>query len=218
MKLTTLVASIAAFSALAVVASTGSVHAEEANTQTTEQPKIVEVVKGDSLSKIAKANESTYVRIYDANVEVKDPDVIYPGQKVRIPKADEQLVSRGMPAEAPAPKPASKVQAKKPAAKKQAAAPKKQATKPIASTAPAVANGSVWDRLAQCESGGNWAINTGNGYYGGLQFLPATWRGVGGTGLPHQNSREEQIKRAEILLARSGWGQWPACAKKLGLL
>ena len=56
---------------------------------------------------------------------------------------------------------------------------------------------TVWDRLAQCESGGNWAINTGNGYYGGLQFSPATWKSNGGTGMPHQASREEQIRIAE---------------------
>ena len=77
---------------------------------------------------------------------------------------------------------------------------------------------TVWDRLAQCESGGNWAINTGNGYYGGLQFSASTWRAVGGTGLPHQHSREEQIKRGQILQARSGWGQWPHCASRLGLI
>ncbi len=77
--------------------------------------------------------------------------------------------------------------------------------------------GSVWDRLAQCESSGNWQANTGNGYYGGLQFLPSTWRSVGGTGLPHQASRAEQIHRAQILQARSGWGQWPACSRRLGL-
>ncbi|GAB3037714.1 resuscitation-promoting factor RpfB [Nocardioides flavus (ex Wang et al. 2016)] len=76
---------------------------------------------------------------------------------------------------------------------------------------------TVWDRLAQCESGGNWAINTGNGYYGGLQFSAATWASVGGTGLPHQHSREEQIKRGQILQARAGWGQWPSCSAKLGL-
>jgi uncharacterized protein YabE (DUF348 family) len=70
---------------------------------------------------------------------------------------------------------------------------------------------SVWDKIAQCESGGNWSINTGNGYYGGLQFSAATWRSVGGPGLPHQNSREVQIKYAKILQARSGWGQW-GCA------
>ena len=70
---------------------------------------------------------------------------------------------------------------------------------------------SVWDKIAKCESGGNWSINTGNGYYGGLQFSAATWRSVGGPGLPHQNSREVQIKYAKILQARSGWGQW-GCA------
>ncbi|MFS3127007.1 transglycosylase family protein [Nocardioides sp. Bht2] len=76
---------------------------------------------------------------------------------------------------------------------------------------------SVWDRLAQCESGGNWATNTGNGYYGGLQFSASTWRAVGGTGLPHQHSREEQIKRGQILQQRAGWGQWPHCSARLGL-
>ncbi|KQX71871.1 MULTISPECIES: resuscitation-promoting factor [Aeromicrobium] len=70
---------------------------------------------------------------------------------------------------------------------------------------------SVWDKIAKCESGGNWSINTGNGYYGGLQFSAATWKSVGGPGLPHENSREVQIKYAKILQARSGWGQW-GCA------
>jgi uncharacterized protein YabE (DUF348 family) len=72
-------------------------------------------------------------------------------------------------------------------------------------------NDTVWDKIAQCESGGNWSINTGNGYYGGLQFSAATWKSVGGPGLPHQNSREVQIKYAKILQKRSGWGQW-GCA------
>ena len=76
---------------------------------------------------------------------------------------------------------------------------------------------TVWDALARCESGGNWAINTGNGYYGGLQFSASTWHSVGGTGLPHQHSREEQIKRGQILQARAGWGQWPHCSAQLGL-
>ncbi|MEX2504111.1 MAG: transglycosylase family protein [Egicoccus sp.] len=75
---------------------------------------------------------------------------------------------------------------------------------------------AIWDRLAQCESGGNWSINTGNGYYGGLQFNLQSWRGVGGSGYPHHNSREEQIYRAELLLDRQGWGAWPACSTKLG--
>ncbi len=77
---------------------------------------------------------------------------------------------------------------------------------------------TVWDRLAQCESGGNWAINTGNGYYGGLQFSLSTWRAYGGTGLPSQHSRETQIAIATKLRdASGGYGAWPACARSLGL-
>ena len=77
---------------------------------------------------------------------------------------------------------------------------------------------ATWDALADCESGGNWAINTGNGYYGGLQFSAATWQSVGGTGLPHEHSRETQIHFGQVLQARSGWGQWPHCAAELGLI
>jgi uncharacterized protein YabE (DUF348 family) len=76
---------------------------------------------------------------------------------------------------------------------------------------------SVWDRLARCESGGNWSINTGNGFYGGLQFTASTWHAMGGSGLPHQASRETQIALAKKLQARAGWGQWPGCTSKLGL-
>ena len=76
---------------------------------------------------------------------------------------------------------------------------------------------TVWDDLAECESGGNWSINTGNGFYGGLQFTLSSWRAVGGTGRPDQNSREEQIFRAEKLKDIQGWGAWPACSRKLGL-
>jgi len=86
-----------------------------------------------------------------------------------------------------------------------------------APAAPAVSNGSVWDRLAQCEAGGNWHINTGNGYYGGLQFSLTSWRAVGGSGYPHEASREEQINRGERLQNIQGWGAWPGCAAKLGL-
>jgi len=68
-----------------------------------------------------------------------------------------------------------------------------------------------WDAVAQCESGGNWAINTGNGYYGGLQFSLPTWQANGGTGMPHENSREEQIRVAENVLQTQGIGAWPTC-------
>ena len=77
---------------------------------------------------------------------------------------------------------------------------------------------TVWDQLAQCESGGNWAINTGNGYYGGLQFSLSTWRAYGGPGYPHQQSRETQIAIATKLRdANGGYGSWPSCSQKLGL-
>lgn len=82
---------------------------------------------------------------------------------------------------------------------------------------PASAPASTWDSLAQCESGGNWGINTGNGYAGGLQFSPSTWAAYGGTGSAANASREQQIAVAEKVQAGQGWGAWPACAAKLGL-
>ena len=85
------------------------------------------------------------------------------------------------------------------------------------SSAPAVSGGSTWDALAQCEAGGNWSISTGNGYYGGLQSSASSWRAVGGSGLPHENSRETQIQMGERLKAAQGWGAWPSCSAKLGL-
>lgn len=75
---------------------------------------------------------------------------------------------------------------------------------------------ATWDRLAQCESGGNWSINTGNGYYGGLQFSLGSWQSSGGTGMPHEASREEQIRVGRNLQAAGGWVHWPACTAKLG--
>jgi uncharacterized protein YabE (DUF348 family) len=87
--------------------------------------------------------------------------------------------------------------------------------------APAVANGSVWDSLAQCESGGNWSINTGNSFYGGLQFTSSTWLAYGGgqyASSAHLATREQQIAIAEkVRSARGGYGDWPACSAKLGL-
>jgi hypothetical protein len=80
---------------------------------------------------------------------------------------------------------------------------------------PPPSSGHNWDAVADCESGGDWHINTGNGFYGGLQFTISSWRGVGGSGMPHQNSREEQIYRGELLLASQGRGAWPVCGRYL---
>ena len=76
---------------------------------------------------------------------------------------------------------------------------------------------ATWEKLAQCESGGNWSINTGNGFYGGLQFTQQSWNGVGMSGSPQTASKEAQIEAGERLLAVQGWGAWPACTAKLGL-
>jgi LysM repeat protein len=73
-----------------------------------------------------------------------------------------------------------------------------------------------WDAIAQCESGGNWSISTGNGYYGGLQFKQSTWAANGGSGNPANASREEQIRVAENVLQSQGIGAWPTCGKKAG--
>ncbi len=89
---------------------------------------------------------------------------------------------------------------------------------PLALTAaPAqAATADQWDAVAKCESGGNWAINTGNGYYGGLQFALSTWQGFGGQGNPAAASKAEQIRIAEKVLAVQGKGAWPVCGVGLG--
>ena len=135
----------------------------------------------------------------DADMEKGTTKVLEPGkpgkarENVLITKADGEVRNRLVLTSKELEKPVKKVVARGTA------------------EAPSVASGSVWDKIAECESGGNWHINTGNGYYGGLQFSAATWHSVGGPGLPHEHSRETQIKYAEILQKRSGWGQW-GCA------
>jgi resuscitation-promoting factor RpfE len=75
-------------------------------------------------------------------------------------------------------------------------------------------DGVNWDAVAACESGGNWSTATGNGYYGGLQFTMSTWRANGGTGSPHQASRDEQIRVANNVLKSQGIGAWPVCGRR----
>jgi nucleoid-associated protein YgaU len=77
----------------------------------------------------------------------------------------------------------------------------------------AAESGVNWDAVARCESGGNWAINTGNGFYGGLQFTLSTWRAHGGVGNPAHATREQQIAVAERVLKTQGIGAWPVCGK-----
>ncbi|MFE4518570.1 transglycosylase family protein [Kitasatospora sp. NPDC056783] len=90
----------------------------------------------------------------------------------------------------------------------------------LTATGASAAPVSTWDAVAQCESGGNWSINTGNGFYGGLQFTSSTWKAYGGTAYAaqaNQASKGQQIAVAEKVLASQGPGAWPVCSKKAGL-
>ncbi|MFE6055640.1 transglycosylase family protein [Kitasatospora sp. NPDC056446] len=90
----------------------------------------------------------------------------------------------------------------------------------VTATSASAASVSTWDAVAQCESGGNWAINTGNGFYGGLQFTSSTWAAFGGTayaGQANQATKAQQIAVAEKVLASQGPGAWPVCSVKAGL-
>jgi len=164
----------------------------------------VTVQPGDTLSAIATSHQTTYVRLYDANQQITDPDIIFPAETIRIPAPDEQLPNRPLSDSI---------------ASTSTSSSPNQPTQ-VSSPAPAVTSSAAsgtWQSLAECESGGNWSDNTGNGYYGGLQFSQSSWQAVGGTGTPDQASPAEQIARAQALLAREGWGAWPACSAKLGL-
>jgi len=160
------------------------------------------VVKaGESLAEIAKAAKlSSWRPVYDLNKSIQHPDLIYPGQKLVIPAKGEKVKHRPLPGPAIYRIPE---QDRSPA--------------PATSQRSVAVGGSVWDRLAQCESGGNWAINTGNGYSGGLQFSSGTWAANGGSGSAHNASRAEQIRVAQRVQASQGWGAWPSCSARIGL-
>ncbi|MCX5214940.1 transglycosylase family protein [Kitasatospora sp. NBC_00240] len=90
----------------------------------------------------------------------------------------------------------------------------------VTATSASAAPASTWDKVAQCEATGNWAINTGNGFYGGLQFTSSTWAAFGGTAYApqaHQATKAQQIAVGEKVLAAQGPGAWPVCSVKAGL-
>lgn len=150
--------------------------------------------------------------ILAANPVIVDPNLIYPGEVITVAGGPHVVVAGetlngilGTPTPAPggpppmAPAPDGGVQ---PAA---AVAP---------APAPAPKMSVNWDAVAKCESGGNWAINTGNGFVGGLQFTMSTWHSNGGSGSPAAASRTEQIRVAENVLKSQGIGAWPVCGKR----
>ncbi|WP_276567335.1 resuscitation-promoting factor [Actinomyces ruminis] len=99
-----------------------------------------------------------------------------------------------------------------------AAASSSNSSSTSGSSSASAGDDSVWAALAQCESGGNPTTNTGNGFYGLYQFSLSTWQALGGTGYPHEADAATQTAMAKKLQAQSGWGQWPDCAARLGLL
>jgi hypothetical protein len=163
------------------------------------------VEAGETLVELAKAAKLPSWRpVYDLNTSIQHPDLIYPGQKLVIPAKGEKVNHRPLPGPGIYRLPEqdrSPVRTQQPASSQRSAA----------------VGGSVWDRLAQCESGGNWATNTGNGYSGGLQFSAGTWQANGGSGSAHTASRAEQIRVAQRVQASQGWGAWPSCSSRLGL-
>ncbi len=171
-------------------------------------PVMVQVQAGDYLEKIASDHNTTYLRLYYANTDIKDQDLIFPGQTLRIPADDEQLSARPLATNAPV------------------AVVAAVAANPAVETAPVsrpavtanfdTTDGGVWDRIAACESGGNWAINTGNGYYGGLQFDVGTWGGYGGYATANLAPKSVQIERANQIRAARGYSPW-TCAAIVGI-
>ncbi len=187
---------------LSAVAGNPAAAAPQHTNVTKKSPiRTVYVVRpGDTLTAIGKKYKLSYSRLFNANHQIANPDVIDVGDKIKIPKASAKFAKREVAVSAPVVVTASYT-----------------ASASSAPAAAAVASGSVWDRLAQCESGGNWQINTGNGYYGGLQFTQGTWAANGGQGSPQNASREQQIAVAKNVQASQGWGAWPACSSQLGL-
>lgn len=160
-------------------------------------PKVHEVASGESLSMIATAEGMPSWRpIWNANAELTNPDLIYSGQKLAVPAGD--VPERPLPAGVEV----QPVAAAQPATRGYVA-PVRPAANYAAGT------GGLMARIRQHESGGNYATNTGNGYYGAYQFNLGTWQGVGGSGLPSAASPAEQDMRAQMLYDRRGCSPWP---------
>ncbi len=203
---------------LTSLAVAGAIALFGASSAQAQEVNMVQINPGDTLEAIATAHSTTYVRIFNANPHIANPDLINAGDSVRIPAESEELPDRFGEIQARAAAAYQAQVAVQPAqytAQTQAVyqAPPQPAAVPVANV-----DGGVWDTIAQCESGGNWAIDTGNGYSGGLQFAPGTWAAYGdGSPSAAAASKEAQIAAAERVLAAQGWGAWPACSAKAGL-
>ena len=181
--------------------------ARVATDDTPPRRAVVVVTAGDTLAELAAGWPGGWTRAAHVN-ELDNPDHLDVGQVLIVPLRDGP---RWTP---PRPTPGA---SRSWANQQSTPATSPSSSSPSAGSPPSSAHSSVWHQLAACESGGNWSINTGNGYYGGLQFSLSSWRAVGGAGYPHEASAGEQIVRGQRLQAIQGWGAWPGCAAKLGL-
>jgi LysM repeat protein len=175
-------------------------------------PASYTVQEGDSLSAIAAhtyGKAADWPAVWWVNRrQVANPNLIAAGQRLRLPASGQvrawmaRAAQAAIPASPPAPAAVSVPQASPSAAA------------PVSTAAPASSGGANWSAIATCESGGNWSANTGNGFYGGLQFTQQTWVGYGGgqyASSANQATKAQQIAVAQRVLAGQGIGAWPVC-------
>jgi LysM repeat protein len=178
--------SVSFLAATAVAGSAAASFADSSSTYT--------VKSGDTLFKIAASHGTTWERLQDIN-HFSNPDLIYPGEVVQL------TGSSGSSSPAPI------------VNTEQSVSPAPAHTSAVKSVPP-VSSSVNWDAVAQCESSGNWSINTGNGFYGGLQFTKSTWDAYGGdqyAAYPNEASQAAQETVANAVLAGQGIGAWPVC-------
>jgi LysM repeat protein len=160
-------------------------------------PKTYVVQSGDNLSSIAESqNLESWRPLWNANPDVQNPDLIFADEKLTVPEGS--TTDRPLPAEAVMP-----------ARTYVPAGGQVYNATPHPAANYADGAGGILQRVRQRESGGNYATNTGNGYYGAYQFSIGTWAGVGGSGLPSDASPAEQDMRAQMLYDRRGCSPWP---------
>jgi LysM repeat protein len=177
-------------------------------------PASYTVQQGDSLSTIAAheyGKAADWPAVWWANRhQVANPNMITAGQRLRLPASGQ--VPAWMAHAAQAAIPAAPPAAAAPAVSVPQADP--SAAAPVSTAPPASSGGANWSAIAACESGGNWSANTGNGFYGGLQFTEQTWLGYGGgqyASSANQATQAQQIAVAQRVLAGQGIGAWPVC-------
>jgi LysM repeat protein len=175
-------------------------------------PASYTVQQGDTLSGVAAhayGKAADWPAVWWANRhQVPNPNVIAAGQRLRLPTSGQVPAWMARAAQAAIPAPLSAPAA---VSVSQAAAP---AAAPVSTAAPGSSGGADWSAIAACESGGNWSANTGNGFYGGLQFTEQTWLGYGGAqyaSSANQATAAQQIAVAQRVLGGQGIGAWPVC-------